>query len=69
MTKQLKMLVGVALFATLALAGALGIFTLQLRPGPDPDTDTDGHPKLFADDNSGSGRNRDGDHRPGESGG
>ena len=29
MTKELKMLVGVALLATLALAGALGIFTFS----------------------------------------
>ena len=43
MTKQLKMLVGVALLAALALAGALGIFTFSAVQPVGAQADSHGH--------------------------
>ena len=63
MTKELKMLVGVALLAALALAGALGIFTFSAAQPVGAQGDAPTATRSFDPTVGGSGRNRDGDHR------
>ena len=47
MTKELKMVVGVALLATLAVAGALGIFTFSAAQPVGAQRVPFGHPVLL----------------------
>ena len=63
MTKELKMVVGVALLAALALAGALGIFTFSAAQPVRPRQLSADRSFRSSASSGGAGRNRDGDHR------